>query len=152
MIRTAIVILLGLSAGVGGHVAWYTSHAPANASDFETLLDEMRVTLQLDHEQFARFHDLHESLQPQLQQLATNVAQLRAEFASFEQERHARGEIDFLAYAGLIEKKRAVARECAKSTQFLVLAALVDMTREQRARYLSLMSPALAKNGNRTFD
>lgn len=152
MKRITLILLLGLIAGVGVHVGWYRAHLPADASDFESLLDEMRTTLQLDQEQFVRFHTLHETLQPQLAQLAVDVAKLQSEFATFENERRSDGEIDFLAYAGLIEKKRSVDRECAKSTQYLMLAALADMTREQRSRYLSLLSPVLARSGDQPFD
>lgn len=152
MIRTGIILLLGLGAGFGAHNAWYVAHAPADASDFESLLDEMRLTLQLDQEQFTRFHELHKILQPQLDQLAADVEQLRTQFAAFEQERRTTGEIDFLAYAGLVEKQRQISRTCEASTQYLVLAALADMSREQRLRYLSLLSPALAYSGRRAFD
>jgi len=147
MKRTGIVLLLGLSAGLVVHNAWYAARAPDDASDLQGLLDGMRKTLQLDAEQFARFRELHEILQPQLDQLAADVGELRAQFAGFEQERRATGEIDFLAYASLIEKQRVVDRECTTSTQDLVHAALADMTPEQGSLYMSLLAPVIPDPG-----
>ncbi len=143
MKRALLVILAGLVSGVLAHVAWFDTHRPAGGEGLDSQLAWMQQTLALSPEQFARIKALHEQSSPQLLALAAQVARMRDEFAAFERERRTTGEVDFLEFAGFVEQRRAVDRECAESTRRLVLAASEILNPDQRETYLTLLNPAL---------
>lgn len=149
MKRTALILSLGLAAGVAGHLAWFRAHRPTAAESLDTQLAWMQTDLGLQPDQFARIKALHERLEPRLQQLAAEVDRLRAEFASFERERVEAGEVDFLEVGRAAAERRTVGRECDASTTQLVAEAARIMTPEQRKRYLEIVAPALEDAGNR---
>jgi hypothetical protein len=135
MKRTVFVFLLGLAGGLLAHNAWFVTHRPGNPSGLDAQLAWMKSSLHLSDQQFARIKELHVQSSPQLQALATQVARMRAEFAAFENERRATGEVDFLEFARFVEQRRAVDRECAESTRRLIVAAVSVMTQQQRDQY-----------------
>jgi bifunctional ADP-heptose synthase (sugar kinase/adenylyltransferase) len=108
----------------------------------------MRSDLRLEPDQFERIKALHEQFEPRLQQLAAEVARIRAEFAAFERERLEAGEVDFLQVARAAAERRSVGRECDASTIRLVTEATRVMTPEQRKRYLEILAPALEDAGH----
>ncbi len=118
--------------------------APASApatggpEDFATELGWMRETLKLSPEQFARIQALHAQSSPQLRALAARVAQLREEFAAFEETRRTTGEVDFLEFAQFVSERRRVDRAWAESRRALVLATADAMAPAQREAYLAL--------------
>ena len=141
MKRSLLVIFGGLLCGVLAHVGWFTAHRPPAADNLAAQLAWMQESLQLTPEQFARIKELHEESSPRLQALATQVAQMRSEFAAFERARQTEGQVDFLEFARFVEHQRAVDRECLESTQKLVLAASEVMDARQRERYLAIIDP-----------
>jgi hypothetical protein len=116
--------------------------APAPATGgpeaFATELGWMRETLKLSPEQFARIQALHAQSSPQLRALAARVAQLREEFAAFEETRRTTGEVDFLEFAQFVSERRRVDRAWAESRRALVLATADAMAPAQREAYLAL--------------
>lgn len=152
MKRTALILSLGLAAGLSGHLVWFQAHRPVPANSLDTQLAWMQTDLGLEPDQFARIKQLHERLEPRLLQLAAEVERLQAEFATFERERMEAGEVDFLKVARAAAERRTVGRECDASTAQLVAEATRLMTPEQRKRYLEILAPALDDAGNsRTF-
>jgi hypothetical protein len=113
----------------------------------ETELAWLRESLQLDAVQFAQIKALHEQSSPRLLALAFQVAQMRQEFAAFEDARKSTGEIDFLEFARFVENRRAVEKQCAESARQLVAAAADVMNPSQRETYFSLLPPTLAAVG-----
>lgn len=148
MKRAALILALGLGAGVAGHVLWFNTHHPAAASSLDTQLAWMQSDLRLEPDQFERIKALHEQLEPRLLQLAAEVERIRAEFADFERERLEAGEVDFLKVARAAAERRTVGRECDASTAQLVSEATRVMTPEQRKRYLEILAPALEDAGH----
>jgi len=143
MKHVALVILLGVLAGVISHVVWFGYRRPASSDTPANALAWLRQDLQLSDEQFARLKSIHESSGPQLQELAVEAERMRAEFAAFERRRQTDGEIDFLAFARFVDEQRALDRVCSESTRRLIAAAMDVMTPTQRARYLDRFGPAL---------
>jgi hypothetical protein len=149
MKRTVLIALCGICAGVAAHVGWFALRRPP--SDLDTQLAWMNSVLQLDADQFARFKAVHEEASPQLVGLATELQRMRAESAAFERRRAETGEVDFLAFARLVEHQRAVDRDRDATAHKLIETAVSVMTPEQRQRYLALIAPALNSSGDRTF-
>ena len=135
MKRTVFVLLLGLAGGLLAHNAWFVAHRPDNSSGLDAQLAWMKSSLHLSDQQFERIKALHAQSSPQLLALATQVTRMRAEFAAFENERRATGEVDFLEFARFVEQRRAVDRECAESTRRLIVAAVSLMNQQQRDQY-----------------
>jgi hypothetical protein len=142
MKRTATIVLLGLAAGLSAHLAWFQLRRPASPERLGEQLAWMQARLELSADQFAHIRDLHEELQPKLTQLAAEVERMRTELAAFERERVTRGQIDFLAFARLVQEQRSVDQACLESTRELVGGTLGVMTPQQRERYLSILGPA----------
>jgi hypothetical protein len=149
MKRAALILTCGLLAGLAAHTAWFALRRPSN--DVEAQLAWLGRVLQLDADQFARFKALHQEAGPRLVVLAAELQRMRAESAEFERRRQQTGEVDFLAFARLIEQGRALDRDRDATARKLIDTALSVMTPEQRQRYLALVAPALAPNGDRTF-
>jgi hypothetical protein len=147
MKRLLLVVAAGFAGGLLAHFAWFGLHRPAGAADLDSQLAWMQQTLQLTPDQFTRIKALHEQSSPRLLALAAQVAQMRGEFAAFEQERRTTGEIDFLEFARFVEQRRTVDRECAESTRRLILAASEVMNPQQREAYLAFLDPALRNLG-----
>lgn len=150
MKRTVSLLLCGILAGVIAHVGWYSLRRPP--TDLETQLAWMQAVLQLDPEQFAQFKALHEEASPHLVVLASELQRMRAESVAFERRREETGEVDFLAFARLLEHRRAVDRDRDATARKLVDTALSIMTPEQRQRYLALIAPALSDDRDRRYD
>jgi hypothetical protein len=106
-------------------------------------LEWIRADLDLTPGQYARLKEMHDQVNPRLVALASQVAQMRGEFAAFERSRKDTGQVDFLEFARFVEERRSVARQCEESTRALVASAATVMTPRQRARYLELLGPAL---------
>jgi hypothetical protein len=102
----------------------------------------MKSELQLSDAQFARIRELHEASSPRLRALATQVTQMQAEFAAFENTRRATDRVDFIEFAQFVEARRNISRECLDSTRQLVLAAASEMNPRQREHYFGLVAVA----------
>ncbi|HET7537621.1 MAG TPA: hypothetical protein VFJ90_14270, partial [Candidatus Didemnitutus sp.] len=89
-----------------------------------------------------RIKELHRASSPRLRALASQVAQMQAEFAAFETARRDTDRVDFVEFARFVEARRRVNRECQDSTRQLVLASAQVMTPQQRERYLGLVAEA----------
>jgi hypothetical protein len=149
MKRTALMLCCGLAAGAVAHLGWFAMRQPP--TDLETQLAWMNSVLQLNPEQFARFKAVHEEASPQLVGLASELQRMRAESDEFERRREQTGEVDFLAFARLVEHRRMVDRDRDRTARQLIETAISVMTPEQRQRYLTLIAPALPPSSDRTF-
>lgn len=149
MKRTLLMLVSGVMAGIVAHVGWFHFRRPP--TDLETQLAWMQAVLNLNSDQFARFKALHEEASPQLVAMATELQRTRAESAAFERRRERTGEVDFLAFARLVEHRRAIDRDRDASARKLVETAISVMTPEQRQRYLALIAPALNPDSDRTL-
>lgn len=143
MKRTFSILFLGLIAGLGAHVGWFSVSTPDSPTDLGTQLAWMKSSLHLSDEQLLRIRALHEQSAPRLLALAAQVNGMQGELAAFERERQTEGRIDFLEFAQFVEERRRLDRECLASTQRLVSAASEVMTPQQRQQYLTLLEPAL---------
>jgi MFS superfamily sulfate permease-like transporter len=142
MKRGLLVLLLGLAVGVAAHTVYFRLHLPPNSDSIDAQLVWMKRELQLSDGQFARIRELHEASSPRLRALASQVAQMQAEFAAFENTRRATDRVDFIEFARFVEARRSISRQCLDSTRQLVRAAANEMTPVQRERYLGIVSPA----------
>ncbi len=149
MKRTLLILLTGAMAGGFAHLGWFNLRRPP--TDLETQLSWMKAVLQLTPDQFARFKELHEQASPHLVVLTTELQRMRAESAAFERRREQTGEVDFLAFARLVEQRRAIDRDRDATARKLIETAVSVMTPEQRQRYLALIAPALSDDRDRTF-
>jgi hypothetical protein len=138
--RALCVLLLGLAVGVATHVVYFRLHRPPDPGSLEGQLSWMRSELRLSDAQYARIRELHEASSPRLRALASQVAQMQAEFAAFENTRRATDSVDFVEFARFVEARRNVNRECLDSTRQLVLAAAGEMTPSQREHYLGIVA------------
>lgn len=148
MIRTFVILFIGLAAGVAAHFTWLSMNRPAHTDSLEGQLAWMKADLQLSDEQLARIKSLHEKSTPRLLALAAEVSRMRDEFAAFEHERKTTEKIDFLEFARFVEQRRSLDRECIDSTKKLILASANVMTPQQREHYLALISPTLKTTEN----
>lgn len=87
MKHTILVLLLGLSAGLLGHLGWFLSQRPCGSNDLDCQLEWMKTELKLSDKQFARIKVIHEESSPRLLALAAQVARMRDEYEAFERER-----------------------------------------------------------------
>jgi hypothetical protein len=142
MKRGLLVLMLGLAVGVAAHTVYFRLHLPPNSDSIDAQLVWMKRELQLSDGQFARIRELHEASSPRLRALASQVAQMQAEFAAFENTRRATDRVDFIEFARFVEARRSISRQCLDSTRQLVRAAANEMTPVQRERYLGIVSPA----------
>jgi capsule polysaccharide export protein KpsE/RkpR len=149
MRHVALVMLLGILAGMLAHVLWFSARRPADVDSVGSALAWLQEDLQLTQEQFARVRAIHEQSSPQLQQLAHEAARMRREFDAFERRRQTVGEIDFLAFADFVASQRHFDRLCAESTRRLIAAAAEEMNPGQRSRYLDRLDPALRARSDR---
>lgn len=138
--KSAFILLLGLLAGIAAHVVWFTWR---NASETRAndVVAWMKTDLQLTDEQFARIRALHDRSGPQLRELAAQAAQMRAEFETFERVRRTEGRVDFIAFARCLEIWRHIDRDWSAATRQLVDSTAGELTPEQRARYLTRLTP-----------
>ena len=142
MNRTALILLLGLTVGVGAHFAYFRMHEPAPTNTLDGQLAWIKTELQLTDAQYARIKELHRASSPRLRAMAVQVAQLQTEFAEFEKVRRTTDRVDFLEFARFVETRRQINRACLDSTRQLVLATAEVMTPQQRERYLRLVASA----------
>lgn len=149
MKRGALILACGVCAGLAAHAGWFALRKPQN--DVEAQVAWMRSVLQLDAEQFARFKALHQEAGPHLAGLAHELERMQAQSAEFERRRLQTGEVDFLAFARLVEQRRALDRDRDATARKLIDTAVSVMTPEQRQRYLALIAPVLSPPGDRTF-
>jgi hypothetical protein len=141
MKRGALVLLLGAAVGLAAHVVFFRLHQPADPESIVGQLAWMKQELHLTDEQFARISALHQASSPRLRALASQVAQMRAEFAAFERTRRTTDHVDFIEFAHFVEQRRSIDQECLDSTRRLVLASAQEMNPRQRERYLGIVSP-----------
>ena len=149
MKRSFLIVLLGLVGGLAAHVGWFALRHPSNSIDEQLVW--MRAVLQLEPDQFARFKAMHQEVGPHLLLLATELQEMRSESAAFERRREKTGEVDFVAFARLVEQRRAVDRDRSETARKLIEAAISVMTPDQRQRYLALIAPALTPDSDSTF-
>jgi hypothetical protein len=150
MRRGALVLLLGLFVGVAAHMVYFRLHQPSDADTLDGQLGWMRYELGLSDAQFARIKELHQASSPRLRALATQVAQMQAEFAAFENTRRTADRVDFIEFAHFVEVRRTVNRECLDSTRRLVMAAANEMTPLQRERYFGIVAVTAPKDSSLT--
>jgi hypothetical protein len=143
MKHTFLVLVLGATAAVGAHLAWFQLHRPCSGNQLDCQLVWMKAELKLTDAQFARIKAIHEASSPQLLALAAQVARMRDEYAAFERTRVTTDRVDFVEFALFVEQRRAIDRECLASTRRLVHAASDVMTPLQRERYFGLLAPNL---------
>jgi len=143
MTRTLLVVITGLLCGVVAHVAWFDTHRPCRGDELSCQLSWIKTELKLTNEQYARIRAIHEAQSPKLLALATQVAQMREEYAAFDRQRITTDHVDFLEFARFVEQRRAIDRECLRLTRQLVAATSDTMTPAQRERYLGLVGPAV---------
>jgi hypothetical protein len=144
MKRGVFVLILGAAVGVATHLAFFRLHQPPDPGSLEGQLAWMKWELRLSDEQYARILELHEASSPRLRALAAQVAQMREEFAAFENTRRSADQVDFIEFARFVEARRNVSRQCLDSTRELVLAAAGEMNPGQREHYLGIVAPAEA--------
>ena len=142
MKRTLLTLALGLVVGTTAHLAYFHLHQPPAGDSLDSQLAWMRTELNLTDAQYARIKELHRLSSPRLRALASQVAQLQAEFAAFERTRRDQDRVDFLEFARFVEERRNVSRECSDSTRRLVQASAEVMTPQQRQHYLGLLAIA----------
>jgi hypothetical protein len=150
MRRALLVLLLGAGVGITTHVVYFRLHRPPDPGTLDGQLSWMRSELQLSDAQYARIRELHEASSPRLLALASQVAQMKAEFAAFENTRRATDSVDFIEFAQFVEARRAINRECLDSTRQLVLAAAGEMTPSQRQQYLGMVAATTPQTGHLT--
>jgi hypothetical protein len=150
MKRGVLVLILGAAVGVATHLAFFRLHQPPDPGSLEGQLAWMKWELHLSDEQYARIRELHEASSPRLRALAAQVAQMREEFAAFENTRRSADRVDFIEFAQFVEARRNVSRQCLDSTRELVLAAAGEMTPGQREHYLGIVAPAEALTSHAT--
>ena len=150
MKRGVLVLILGAAVGVATHLAFFRLHQPPDPGSLEGQLAWMKWELHLSDEQYARIRELHEASSPRLRALAAQVAQMREEFAAFENARRSADRVDFIEFAQFVEARRNVSRQCLDSTRELVLAAAGEMTPGQREHYLGIVAPAEALTSHAT--
>jgi hypothetical protein len=140
MRRGLFVLLLGVAVGAATHEVYFRLHRPPDPGSLDGQLSWMRSELRLSDAQYARIRELHEASSPRLRALASQVAQMQAEFAAFENTRRATDSVDFIEFARFVEARRSVNRECLDSTRQLVLASAGEMTPSQREQYLGIVA------------
>jgi hypothetical protein len=145
MTRTLLILVSAVAAGVAGHWGWYAARRPDPAA--ESQLAWVRRELDLAPEQYRRLREIHARGEPELRQLAGEVARLREQFAAFERERLEAGQVDFLQVARAAADSRTLDLQCDAAAQRLIAAALGVMTPEQRRRYLELVGPTRRPHG-----
>jgi hypothetical protein len=140
MNRGILVLLLGLAVGAATHEVYFRLHRPPDPGTLDGQLSWMKSELQLSDAQYARIRELHQASSPRLLALASQVAQMQAEFAAFENTRRATDSVDFIEFAQFVEARRNINRECLDSTRQLVLAAAGEMTPAQREHYFGIVA------------
>ncbi|MBI2513562.1 MAG: hypothetical protein HYV96_16465 [Opitutae bacterium] len=144
---TLFILLLGLLAGLAAHVGWYHWRRAAVPGN-DDVVSWMKTDLQLTEEQFDRIHALHDRTGPQLREFAAQAARMRAEFEAFERVRRTEGRVDFLAFARCLEMWRRIDRDWSDTTRELIAATAGELTPDQRARYLTRLTPAPTRSVN----
>lgn len=142
MKRILLTLVLGLTAGLGTHLAYYRYNEPAPTDTLDGQLAWMKSELKLSDSQFARIKELHQASHPRLRAMAAQVAHMQIEFGEFERARRTTDRVDFLEFARFVESRRNLNRECLDSTRQLVLASAEVMTPDQRQQYISLVAAA----------
>ncbi len=145
--KTALwIVLAGLLAGIAAHLGWYQWRRPPAASN--DIVAWMKSDLELSDVQLARIRELHDRTGPQLREFAAEAARMRAEFETFERVRRTEGRVDFLAFARCLETWRRIDRDWSDVTRELVAATAGELTPDQRARYLTRLTPAPTRSVN----
>jgi hypothetical protein len=140
------IVVLGLLAGIAAHVGWYQwRRPPASSND---IVAWMKTDLELTDTQLARIRELHDRTGPQLREFAAEAARMRAEFETFERVRRTEGRVDFLAFARCLETWRRIDHDWSDVTRELVAATAGELTPDQRARYLTRLTPASTRSVN----
>jgi hypothetical protein len=147
MKRTVLVLIAGIASGALANVAWFAAHRPPQIQGLDAQLGWMQTSLHLSPAQFAQIKQLHAKSWPHMRELAAEVAHMRAEYTEYENMRKSTDDVDFVEFAQFVQRRRAIDRECLESTRRLVLASSAVMDAAQKARYLTLLSPALHLNG-----
>ena len=142
MNRGFLVLVLGCAVGIFAHFAYFNFHRPQDPGTLEGQLAWMKSELQLSDAQFERIKELHEASSPRLRALASQVAQMQAEFVAFENTRRTSDRVDFIEFARFVEVRRNINRECLDSTRRLVMAAANEMNPRQREQYLGIVAAA----------
>jgi hypothetical protein len=150
MKRGILVLLLGVAVGIATHVIYFHFHRAPDPDSLDGQLAWMKSELQLSDAQFARIRELHEASSPRLRALASQVTQMQAEFADFENTRRATDHVDFIEFAQFVETRRNINRECRDSTRQLVLAAASEMTPRQREHYFGIVAATTPQAGPST--
>lgn len=140
------IVLLGLIAGAAAHFGWYQWRRPPAANN--DIVAWMKSDLELSDEQLDRIRALHDRSSPQLREFAAAATRMRVEFETFERVRRTEGRVDFLAFARCLETWRRIDRDWSDVTRELVAATAHELTPEQRARYLTRLTPAPARSVN----
>jgi hypothetical protein len=140
------IVLLGLLTGIAAHVGWYHWRRPPTVSN--DIVAWMKTDLELTDAQLARIRELHDRTGPQLREFAAEAARMRAEFETFERVRRTEGRVDFLAFARCLETWRRIDRDWSDVTRELVAATAGELTPDQRARYLTRLTPAPVRSVN----
>ena len=142
MSRGHKILLLGLAVGLGAHLGSYAMRRPYDPQSLDGQLAWMKSELQLTDAQFSRIKELHEASSPGLRALASQVAQIQAEFVAFENTRRQSDRVDFIEFARFVEARRAISRECRDSTRRLVMESASEMNPVQRTHYLGIVASA----------
>ena len=142
MRRGPAILILGLVVGLGTHYASLRLHRPYDPGTLDGQLAWMKSELQLTDAQFSRIRELHEASSPRLRALASQVAQMQAEFVAFETTRRVTDKVDFIEFAQFVEVRRNISRECMDSTRNLVLASANEMNPAQREHYFGIVAAA----------
>ncbi len=142
MNRGALVLFLGLTAGLIAFCTWTRWRAGCNGGDLDCQLAWMRTDLELTDAQFARVVELHSRSHTRLRQLALDISRMEEEFVAFEDIRRSEGRVDFLEFARFVAQRRELEAAADRSTRSLIEATADVMSPQQRSRYLALVAPA----------
>jgi hypothetical protein len=148
MRRGALVLVAGLALGAAAQEVYFRANRLPDPGTLDGQLAWMKAELNLSDAQFARIRELHEASSPKLRALASEVAQMQAEFAAFEKARQSRDQVDFVEFARFVETRRLVNRECQDSARRLVRATAEQMTPAQREQYLGIVAAVSPPGGS----
>jgi hypothetical protein len=145
--RGALILAAGLVLGAATQEFYFQANRLPDPGTLDGQLAWMKSELNLSSAQFARIRELHEASSPRLRALASEVAQMQAEFTAFEKARQSRDQVDFVEFARYVETRRAISRECEDSTRRLVRATADQMTPAQRVQYFGIVAATSPQGG-----
>ncbi|MCF7689002.1 MAG: hypothetical protein K9M98_14185 [Cephaloticoccus sp.] len=146
MMRTTIILLLGLLVGVTSHELYFHARQPLDTNSLDGQLAWMKSELDISDQQMAQIKALHEASAPRMRALATQVTRMQQELQAFEDTRRTAGQVNFIEFAQFVETRRNVNQACLDSTRQLVLASAEIMNATQRQQYLGMISAAIPLN------